>query len=561
VQSTFSSASPWKAGFFSWIATAQGAEYANRDVVLVNTRGTGRDAVNCPLLQSEGNSVGEAVHECVGILGRSIDYFTNGDSADDLDAVRAYLLGRTAKVDLVTMGHSSSVGQAYLARYPQHVHTAILSDAQNIDAWSDVEIKDSTAIVGRVCARSERCSAQIDDAVAQVAWLAARVRRAPITGMSTLPDGTPQRIVLGEFELAWGLVEPEQGTFARGAGLAAAIKAYRNGDSQPLLRLAANAGVGDGVSDQPLTAPDDQLTDWSASGFAAAYCNEWPTAYDLSADETTRRVQAAQRLAGQPADLYGIFSHALFGNWEECWPWPGPKRVNRINPPGSSYPNVPVLVLAGDLNSDHPATASRTVAARYPQATYVLVPRAGQPALLSGCAARIMQHFLQTTSAGDTRCATNEGKAVLSIGSFPRLVAEETPARAASGADRSTMRDRRVAAEAVYTSLDAVVQVFDVGAQSGPALRGGTWAATFGDEGAVVTLHDAQFASDVTVNGDFNFSFVGDNAPARLTVSGPGTANGELVVDIPAAFSLDHPTAHVTGQIGGRRFDLTVDIH
>ena len=83
----------------------------------------------------------------------------------------------------------------------------------------------------------------------------------------------------------------------------------------------------------------------------------------------------------------------------------------------------------------------------------------------------------------------------------------------------------------------------------------------FGDEGATFTLNGARFASDVSVSGDVDFSFVADNAPAHLTVSGPGTAPGALVVDMPAVYSLDHPTAHVTGQIGGRSIDLTVDIH
>jgi len=562
VQSTFSESSTWKPGFFSWIATAQGAESATRDVILVNTRGTGRDAVDCPLLQGDGNTYREAVAECVGILGRSIDYFTTGDSADDLDAVRAHLLGRTARVDLVTMGHSTSLGQAYLARYPQRIRTAILDEAQSMNAWGDVEIKDSTAIVGLVCRRSDRCRAQIDDAITQVAWLAAKVRQSPITGMTTLADGTPQRIVLGEVELAWGLVAREPATYAHGAGLAAAIKAYRGGDAQPLLRIAANAGIGEGWSGAPLTGPEDELGNWSASGFAAANCNEWSTAYDLGADEQTRRSQAVQRLAAQPANLYGIFSHAIFGNWEECWAWPGPQRVNKIQPLGVPYAKVPVLVMSGDLNTDHPPTAAETVASRYPNATFVPIPQGAQPSLgWSECAARVMQHFFATKSAGDTRCAANEGKAVLGIGAFPKSVLGEAPGRPASAADRSTARDQRVAAVAVHTEVDAILQAFEVGAESGPALRGGSWSVEFGQEGAVLTLAGARFARDVTVNGVVDFSFFGDNPPATLTVSGPGTDAGELVVDMPALFSLDHPTAHVTGQIGGRPIDVTVDLH
>ncbi len=564
-QSSFSKSSPWKPGFYSWVATAQGALFATQDVILVNTRGTGRDAVDCPMLQSDGNTFADAVAECTQILGSSIDYLTTGDSANDLDAVRAYLLGRKAKIDLVTMGHSTALGQAYLARYPQRVRTAVLDEAVNINAWADVEINDSTAIVGRACRRSARCSAQIHDAVGQVAWLAARVRNSPIVGMSTLSDGTPQRIVLGEVELALGLVAAEPGSYAYGAGLAAAIKAYRAGDAKPLLRIAANAGIGEGFSGPYLTQQAwDATEDWSASSFAASNCNEWPTAWDLSANETLRRTQAVNRLAAQPADLYGIFSHAVFDltTWQECWAWPGPQRVNKIQPPGVPYATVPVLVMAGDLNTDHPATAARTVAKRYPNSTFVRIPRAGQPALYwSPCAGRVMEHFLAKKSAGNTHCSAKEGKAVLGIGSFPRYVSGEQPGRSASRADHSTRHDRRVVAAAVHTGLDAVIQALDVGGESGPGLRGGAWSVMFGDEGATFTLDGARFVRNVRVSGTVDYSWEGANGPAKLKVRGPGTDRGSLTVHWPSLFSLDNSKAHVTGHLGGRAIDVKVDIH
>jgi hypothetical protein len=384
-----------------------------------------------------------------------------------------------------------------------------------------------------------------------------------VAGATTLPDGTPQNVRIGETELAWWMLFPEASAFDGSAGLPAAIKAYRAGDAQPLLRLAADAGVGDGTAGPPLTDPNTtDGADWSASGFAAAYCNEWPTAYDLSANEQERRTQAVQRLAAQPANLYGIFSHALYGNWEECWSWPGPQRVNRIQPPGVPYARVPVLVEAGDLDSDHPPTASRAVADRYPNSTFVLVPRAGQPALYwSACAARIAQHFLDHRTAGPRGCDPTEGKTVLGIGSFPVTIAGEAPARSASSRDRSSLRDRRVAAAVVHTVLDSFVQWAFHGPDSGPGLRGGAWAVAVADEDAFITLSRTQFVPGVTVNGTFDFSLVGDNPPASLRVGGAATDPGTLMVDLPSVFDLGRPTARVTGQLGGRSVDVVVDLH
>ena len=54
VQSTFSESSTWKADFYSWIAAAQGAEFATRDVILVNTRGTGRRRGRLPAAADRG---------------------------------------------------------------------------------------------------------------------------------------------------------------------------------------------------------------------------------------------------------------------------------------------------------------------------------------------------------------------------------------------------------------------------------------------------------------------------------------------------------------------------
>jgi hypothetical protein len=202
------------------------------------------------------------------------------------------------------------------------------------------------------------------------------------------------------------------------------------------------------------------------------------------------------------------------------------------------------------------------VAARYPGATFVLIPRAGQPALYwSSCAARIAQHFLDHRTAGPRACTPTEGKAVLGIGSFPATVAGEAPARSASPLDASTLRDRRVAAAAVHTTLDTFVQWAFHGADSGPGLRGGTWAVTFGTDDAILALSQARFVPGVTVSGDFDLSFVGDNPPATLKIAGTATDPGTLVVDLPAFLDLGRPTAHVTGRLGGRAVDVLVDLH
>ena len=396
------------------------------------SRSTGRDAVDCPLLNASDNPIGEAVAECVGILGRTIDYFTNGDAADDVDAVRAHLLGPDAKVDLVTMGHATSLGQAYLARYANHLRSATLDEAVNPNAWADVEIRENTAIVGRICTRSARCSARIDRPVDEVQWLATRLQRSPITGWTTLPDGTPWHVTLIEQYAVGGILFSGPFTFARSAGLPAAIRAYRKGDTAPLLRLAANAGIGDpGPSGPPLTFADDDPSEWSAVGIMAAGCNEWPAGWDVQADEATRRAQNAAAFAALPADVFGVFSKAIFfGIDEGCIRWPAPVRVNRINPPGAAFASVPILVLGGDLNQDHPQTAALhrggTVSERHLRPDPARDAAEPHEQHVRGPHPPDVPRYPQ---AGEHACRSDEGSTVLGIGAFPRT----SPARRRPG--------------------------------------------------------------------------------------------------------------------------------
>ncbi len=563
--STFSAEEPWKAGLMWWTATAQGAEAATRDVLEVNVRSTGRDAIACPLLDTAGNPLVAAVAECAGILGRTADYFTFGDAARDLEAARRAVLGATRRVDLFAIGHAAGLAQAYLFRYPDRVRSAILDPAVRPDPWAAQDVRENTAIVGRICRTSARCSARISHPDRQVAWLAARVRRAPITGWTRLPDGTRWHVTLDERAVALGFLFNEPFTFARQAGLPAAIASYRRGDAAPLLRLAANVGIGDpGAPGPPLTDPGGPPSTWSYAGILASSCGEpGREPWDSSTALAERRAQALRRFAGTPADLYGIFSKAVFPGFDEdCMRWPVPARTSPIRPPHAPYPNVPVLVLAGELNWHHSMTVARQVAARYPRGSFVRVPRAGRASLWnSTCAARLAQHFLATRRVGDRRCGATEGGAVLGSGVFPRAAGGETPAKPAAAADASTLLDRKVAAATVDTVLDAIAQAFDAGAESGPALRGGRWALTNGPDASVWHLDGARFVRDVAVTGDFTFSFTGANPPATLAVRGPGGSAGSLTVDAPAVFSLEQPTAHVTGVLDARTIDVTVPLH
>ena len=232
--------------------------------------------------------------------------------------------------------------------------------------------------VERICRRSPLCSAQIRDPKGDVAWLARRLRDRPLEGTGYDADGTPHQVRLGEAELAYNLLFDTSGPQRTLAELPAAARALRRGDPVPLLRLAAEtdgspvgAPVDDG--DPPPSSPPHRSPRRSArSGRSAGKVRSPGTAPDAVRRGPRR---AATRLLCTVLDRRGDRAAA-----RPVRQWPAPARTNPILPPGSSYPDVPVLVVTGDMNTNHPIRLARGVAARYPNARFVLVPQAAQSA-------------------------------------------------------------------------------------------------------------------------------------------------------------------------------------
>ena len=428
-----------------------------------------------------------------------------------------------------------------------------------VGPWPDEDIANAAHVVGLVCRRSPLCSAQIRDPEGELAWLAKRLRERPLTGIGYDADGVPQRVRLGEAELALHLLFDRRG-MRTPAELPAAARALRAGDPVPLLRLAAE-------NDHPVAiAPGDggDPAEDSTMSSLAAFCSEWPAAWDKAAPRDARLAQYRTARSTLPRDFFAPFSiEAALGQAPdpECLEWPAPARTNPILPPGAAYPDVPVLVVHGDINLDHPQLQGARVAARFPHGRFVGIPQAGQSAAgWSDCALRIIQTFVATLDPGDTTCRPDEMPAVAGVGALPRSVRDYAPAEIdRAGRDRSKRGDRQVAAAAVHTVLDAVYTLFShANGTTGRGLRGGSTSVEFPDAGPTLTLRRARLVDDVEVSGTFVFDFDRPGV-GRLTVKGRGLS-GVIEINDPI-FDSTVPKMHVTGRIGGRNLALLVPIH
>jgi pimeloyl-ACP methyl ester carboxylesterase len=62
-------------------------------------------------------------------------------------------------------------------------------------------------------------------------------------------------------------------------------------------------------------------------------------------------------------------------------------------------PDVPVLVLAGDLDANTPSSAGRHVAREFPRATFAEIPTAGHTPTDTPCGLELGPRFVSTSSA------------------------------------------------------------------------------------------------------------------------------------------------------------------
>ena len=230
------------------------------------------------------------------------------------------------------------------------------------------------------------------------------------------------------------------------------------------------------------------MKEYSEGAYAAVACHDYPTLWDPAASVATRRDQlAAARSALDPAAFApfpnDIWLRSLYVDQlvSGCLRWPAPRYPDPPVAPGTSYPNVPVLVLDGDLDVITPLGDSTRAARLFPNSTLVTVRNNGHVTALADyndCASGIARRFLRTLAPGDVSCAGRTAE-VHVVPDFPRRVAGAPPAESAGAdaGDRSTVKDRRAAWSAGWAVGDALARWWLMYGSKGHGLRGGTFTA------------------------------------------------------------------------------------
>jgi pimeloyl-ACP methyl ester carboxylesterase len=126
--------------FFAWLPDLYAAVHAERDIVLVDQRGTGGShPLALPaapdvegLLQADADAtMADWARGALGALDADIRFYTSAVAADDLDEVRAAL--GYDRIDLYGTSYGATLAQYYLRQHADRVRVAILDGATPLD--------------------------------------------------------------------------------------------------------------------------------------------------------------------------------------------------------------------------------------------------------------------------------------------------------------------------------------------------------------------------------------------------------------------------------------------
>ncbi|MFN8195362.1 MAG: alpha/beta fold hydrolase [Nocardioidaceae bacterium] len=516
----------------------------HRDLLLVDARGTGRSsAIDCPELQSYRGGHLRAVARCGRQLGPASDVFGSAFAADDLAAVLDHL--GLDRVDVYGDSYGTFLGQTFAIRHPDRVRTLTLDAAYpvtGLNPWyPDLNraLRDSFR---RVCGRDTRCHG---DPVRRLSRAADALRRHPLRGRAYDADGTRRRVHvdLGELAYLTGVATYGRTVYQE---LDAAVRAWRQGDATPLLRIAAEQGYyGDA----------GPVRDYSEGAYVAVSCNDYPQLWDRSAPVATRREQLDAALARLRRDRPGVFAPFTVSDWvgspwaefTSCLRWPAPSTWVPPVPTPTTYPDLPVLVLVGDLDSITSPEGARVVAGRFPGARFVEVANVGHVTALadySGCASVLVRRFVRSRDAGDTSCARTANPPVRMTPGFARSW-RSVPAAPGTGPAPS----RRAAATAVRTLGDVLPRWFAMVGTRGRGLRGGTFT-TSGLVDVSFRLHRLRLVRDLAVSGTMRWHRRPGTVRAVVRLAGP--VHGRLTV----AWDDRTAVATASGRLDGQRVSV-----
>jgi pimeloyl-ACP methyl ester carboxylesterase len=361
-----------------------------RQLVTFDQRGTGRSGLlRCPSLgpavgagDASPTALERAVGSCATRLGPARAHYATADSVADLEAVRSAL--GVDKLVLYGTSYGTKVALDYAAAYPEHVSRLLLDSTllpEGVDPFERATIASIPRVMRAICA-GHGCPFT-RDAGADLVALARRLAHGPLHGPWVDGVGHVRQREVRQLDLLQLLLVSDADPFER-ALLPAAVRAARTGDPALLLRLAAI----------PPFDPGDAGGD-STAVLVATRCEDGGVPWPAGTPVAQRRAAVDAALAALPSDQLAPFTVETLrrtGIADLCNAWPEAP-IAQSRPP---LPDVPALILSGDVDLRTPRSYALALAARLPHAQVLDVPQTGHSVLgsdQSSCARTAVKDF------------------------------------------------------------------------------------------------------------------------------------------------------------------------
>lgn len=381
----------------------------DHDLLLVDPRGTGRSGrIPCGVTDAEYRfgtraQQRDAVKRCAENLGPKAGAYTSAATADDIDAVRARI--GVPQLSLYGLSYGTYLMPVYASRHPERVHSIVQSGAYPLafDPLGRPQAQAVSTTLRRVCERSVPTACDGKQAVQDLETTAARLRDRPMTVPVTTEHGT-YSVRFTEGKLANLLYEaasrevgaaPDQPSLL--GRLPGALNRFTHGDLSALRTLAQEDGTSGSLEDQ---AP-----------YIGVVCNDYRKPWSAKAPVSARWHQYRAALAEADRGEHGAFSAEGFNEGptdggDVCIDWPSGNTAPDPQPTHPKLPDVPVLVLSGDLDANTPDANGMRAAGQFRDGMFLSVRNTGhvpewEP---TGCVTGVSTRFLRTGGPGDTSC-------------------------------------------------------------------------------------------------------------------------------------------------------------
>jgi pimeloyl-ACP methyl ester carboxylesterase len=534
---------------------------ARYDVLIMDNRGTGRSgAVDCRELQRAPRLTEANIGACGRSLGRTAPLYGTALAADDLAAVLDALA--IDRVGLYGDSYGTFFAQTFALRHPHKLRSLVLDGAYPLDGpdygWFPHYAPATREKFDVACKRSPECRAIPGGSLEHIAAALELLRKRPFTAHWRYDDGRLATFTADATALAI-LMYGGSPAYSSVRELDAAARAFAAGDQPPLLRLMAET-LGSVDSRDPSRSPQK----FSAGLAAAVFCQDSPQIFDMHLPPAQRRAARDRAIAARERAAPRMYAPFTFDEYrrmpldyafiDECVEWPviapGPPAAPLV-PAAARYPDVPVLVLSGELDNMTTVADGAAAAARFPHAQQLVIANSfhvnALPHARAECGTVVVRRFLDTLEVGDTACAA-EVPPVPLVPRFARTARELTPAKALEGNQADTAGLCAVSA-ALFAAADVIARTAENGPGNGLGLRGGAVASEAAGAGFNLTLRDVRWTEDVAVSGHIEWPGLTGLVHAHLKLQTPG-GGGTLEVAWPQGVSAARATVH--GTLDGR---------